>query len=55
VPYYITQIYFIQGKFSEVVKNAPALLNDSSKIQKESEINRMIGESYFNLKDFANA
>ena len=55
VPYYITQIYFIQGKFSEVVKNAPALLSDSSKIQKESEINRMIGESYFNLKDFANA
>ncbi len=55
VPYYITQIYFIQGKYSEVVKNAPALLNDSSKIQKESEINRMIAESYFNLKDFANA
>lgn len=55
VPYYITQIYFIQGKYAEVVKNAPALLNDSSKIQKESEINRMIGESYFNLKDFANA
>jgi TolA-binding protein len=55
VPYYITQIYFIQGKYEEVVKNAPALLNDSSKIQKESEINRMIGESYFNLKDFANA
>ena len=55
VPYYITQIYFIQGKYADVVKNAPALLNDSSKIQKESEINRMIGESYFNLKDFANA
>lgn len=55
VPYYITQIYFIQGKYSDVVKNAPELLNDSSKIQKESEINRMIGESYFNLKDFGNA
>ncbi len=55
VPYYITQIYFIQGKFSEVVKNAPALLQDTSGIQKEGEINRMIGESYFNLKDFANA
>ncbi len=55
VPYYITQIYFIQGKFSEVVKNAPALLQDTANIQKEGEINRMIGESYFNLKDFANA
>lgn len=55
VPYYITQIYFIQGKFSEVVKNAPALLDDSTHVQKEGEINRMIGESYFNLKDFTNA
>lgn len=55
VPYYITQIYFIEGKYSEVVKNAPALLSDTSHVQKESEINRMIGESYFNLKDFGNA
>ena len=55
VPYYITQIYFIQGKFDKVVKEAPLLLKDSANIQKEGEINRMIGESYFNLKDFANA
>ena len=55
VPYYITQIYFIQDKFTDVVKNAPALLEDTSHVQKESEINRMIGESYFNLKDFGNA
>ena len=54
-PYYITQIYFIQGKYVEVVKNAPALLDDTAHVQKEGEINRMIGESYFNLKDFANA
>ncbi len=55
VPYYITQIYFIQGKYSNVVKEAPALLNDSANIQKADEINRMIGESYFNLKDYPNA
>ncbi len=55
VPYYITQIYFIQGKFKDVVKNAPALLDDTNHVQKEGEINRMIGESYFNLKDFGNA
>ena len=55
VPYYITQIYFIENKFEEVVKEAPKLLADSSNIQKETEINRMIGESYFNLKDYANA
>lgn len=55
VPYYITQIYFIQGKYEEVVKEAPKLLKDSVNVKKESEINRMIGESYFNLKDYANA
>ena len=55
VPYYITQIYFIQGKYTQVVKEAPALLSDSANIQKEDEINRMIGESYFNLKDYTNA
>ncbi|MDO9000299.1 tetratricopeptide repeat protein [Sediminibacterium sp.] len=55
VPYYITQIYFIQNKYSQVVKEAPLLLNDSANVQKEGEINRMIGESYFNLKDYNNA
>ncbi len=55
VPYYITQIYFIQGKYTDVVKNGPELLKDTANIQKENEINRMIGESFFNLKDFANA
>ena len=55
VPYYITQIYFIQGKYEMVTKNAPQLLNDSSNIQKADEINRMIGESYYNLKDYNNA
>src|SRR5688572_17572760 len=55
VPYYITQIYFIQGKFDKVVQEAPKLLKDSANIQKESEINRMIGESYFNMKDYSRA
>jgi tetratricopeptide (TPR) repeat protein len=55
VPFYITQIYFIQGKFEKVVQEAPKLLKDSSHVQKETEINRMIGESYFNLKDYPKA
>lgn len=55
VPYYITQIYFIQGKYDKVTKEAPALLNDTANIQKEGEINRMIGESYFNLKNYSGA
>lgn len=55
VPYYITQIYFIQAKYAEVIKTAPALLQDTLFIQKEAEINRMIGESSFYLKDYTGA
>lgn len=55
VPYYITQIYFIQGKYEMVTQTAPELLKDSVYVQKANEINRMIGESYYNLKDYANA
>jgi TolA-binding protein len=55
VPYYITQIYFIQGKFDVVTKEGPPLLNDSTHIQRAGDINRMIGESYFNLKNYAGA
>ncbi|MBK7309720.1 MAG: tetratricopeptide repeat protein [Sphingobacteriaceae bacterium] len=55
VPYYITQIYFIQGKYETVTQTAPQLLNDSANIQKADEINRMIGESYYNLKKYSDA
>lgn len=54
-PYYITQIYFVQGKYKKVVESAPKLLIDTNHVQKKSEINRMIGESYYNLKDYNNA
>ncbi len=47
VPYYIAQIYYLQGKYDEVIKVAPALLNDSQYVQKAGEINRIIGESYY--------
>ncbi|MDZ4666091.1 MAG: tetratricopeptide repeat protein [Bacteroidota bacterium] len=55
VPYYITQIYFIQGKYETVTQTAPQLLNDSANVQKADEINRMIGESYYNLKKYSDA
>ncbi|HEY1038319.1 MAG TPA: tetratricopeptide repeat protein, partial [Bacteroidia bacterium] len=52
VPYYITQIYFNQGKYEDVIKMAPPLLNDTNFVQKKGEINRIIGESYFKLKKY---
>ena len=55
VPYYITQIYFMQGKYDKVTVEAPKLLRDSANIQREGEINRMIGESFFNLENYSDA
>ena len=55
VPYYITQIYFIQGKYDKVTQEAPRLLKDTANIKKAPEINRMIGESYFKLNKYEEA
>jgi TolA-binding protein len=43
-PYYITQIYFIQGKYDKVVKEGEG-------IEGETEIYRMLGNSYYRLGD----
>lgn len=55
VPYYIAQIYFLQGKYDDVIRVAPALLNDSTHAQKKGEINRIIGQSYYHKHDYKNA
>jgi TolA-binding protein len=48
VPYYLTQIYFKQKKFDEVVKYAPALMENVTE-KRGPEIARIIGESYVQL------
>ncbi|MFH0865267.1 MAG: tetratricopeptide repeat protein [Bacteroidota bacterium] len=54
VPYYIAQIYYLQGKYEEVIKYAPPLL-DSANAKRTAEITRILGESYFNTADYKNA
>jgi len=44
VPYYITQIYYLQGKYDELLKIAPELLKASTP-KRAPEISRLIGES----------
>jgi len=53
-PYYITQIYFLQGKYEEVITYAPPLI-DSASVKRVAEIAKMIGESYFKTGKFAEA
>ena len=54
VPYYITHIYFLQGRYDELLAYAPALLEDSG-TRRGADISRMIGESHYNLGNFAEA
>ncbi|MFN5846675.1 MAG: tetratricopeptide repeat protein [Flavobacteriia bacterium] len=46
VPYYIAQIYYLQGKYREVTEYAPAMM-DSSNIFNKNDMNHLIGDSYY--------
>ncbi|NVN94203.1 MAG: tetratricopeptide repeat protein [Bacteroidetes bacterium] len=54
VPYYITQIYYLQGKYDELLKVAPELLKTSTP-KRAPEIARLIGESYYKTNRYAEA
>lgn len=46
VPYYITQIYYFQGKYAEITRFAPALL-DSIRDQNKSNMQLLIGDAFY--------
>lgn len=48
VPLYLSQIYFLQNRYHELVEIAPPLLDKVSDQNKE-ELNRIIALSYYNL------
>ena len=52
VPFYITQIRFIEGDYEQVVATAPALLSQSDN---KAELNRIIALSYYNLGQYGEA
>ncbi|NQY68208.1 MAG: tetratricopeptide repeat protein [Flavobacteriales bacterium] len=54
VPYYITQIYYLQEKFDEVLTYAPALL-DTAKPRRSADISRLIADSYYKQSNFKEA
>lgn len=54
IPYYITQIYFMQQKYDELLKVAPPLL-EVSVPRRQPEIARMIGESYYHTRRYSEA
>ena len=54
VPYYITQIYYLQGRYSEVLEYAPPFL-ESASAKRAPEIAKVIGDSYYKKQEFLNA
>ncbi len=54
VPYYVTQIYYLQEKWDEIIGYAPMLL-DSVTEKRYGEMARIIGEAYFNKDVFEEA
>lgn len=52
VPFYITQIYFIQKDYDTVIALAPELLEKSAD---KAELNRIIALSYYNLDKYNQA
>lgn len=53
-PWYIAQIYYLQGKYAEVIAYAPPML-DSADTKKVPEIAHMIGASYYRTNRYREA
>lgn len=54
VPYYITQIYYQQEKYDELLEYAPALLQSAETSEKEN-IARLIGDAYYKQQKYKEA
>lgn len=54
VPYYITQIYFYQEKYDQVITYGKELLETAS-VKRKPEISKLIGESYYRKNQYAEA
>ena len=53
-PWYISQILYLQKKYQEVIDYAPPLMEKVSE-KRTGEMAKIIGESYFMMKEFENA
>lgn len=55
VPYYIAQIYYIQGKKDEALKYAESKIKTGQSQYYDLEMKQMIGHAYFEAKEYAKA
>lgn len=53
-PLYLTQLYYLQGKYEVLLTYAPAVL-DSASPKREIEIRKLIGNAYFETQKYEDA
>ncbi len=54
LPYYISQIYYMQGKYNQVVEYASPLYNNAS-TENKTALAKILGNSYFHLNQYNEA
>ncbi|MFO8053754.1 MAG: tetratricopeptide repeat protein [Bacteroidales bacterium] len=54
LPYYISQIYYKQEKYDKLLEVAPNLLDKATE-KRKPEIARLIGDAYYNKRDYRKA
>lgn len=54
VPYYIAQIYYLQGKYNEVTKYAEKLTGENG-VANEKDMNQLIGDAFFRTEKYDEA
>ena len=52
VPYYLTQIQYATGNYEEAAKRANTLLREHPENPNNSELHRILGEMYYDKKDY---
>lgn len=54
VPFYITQIYYLDKNYDGILEIAPALIDQAGK-KRETELYRFIGDAYFQKGNYSEA
>lgn len=54
VPYYIAQIYYLQGKYVEVTQYAARMTNENG-VANERDMNQLIGDAYYRIGKYDEA
>lgn len=55
IPYYLSQIYFAQRRYNELISYAQPLVENSRRLRNDDEIKQLLGQAYFEQGQYAQA